>query len=94
MAVPKSKITPSRRGMRRSHDALSSPAVSFDKETGEAKRPHHVSLVDGTYKGRKIFLTREEKRQMKREAEAAAAEESDTKGAKKAEAPAVEEKKA
>ena len=35
MAVPKSKITRSRRGMRRSHDALTSDAYVESKETGE-----------------------------------------------------------
>jgi len=41
MAVPKSKISNSRRGMRQSHDALSSDAHSECQNCGELKRPHH-----------------------------------------------------
>lgn len=53
MAVPKRKTSPSRRGMRQSHLALSKTTVSEDQTTGEAKRPHHVSK-DGMYNGRKV----------------------------------------
>ena len=55
MAVPKSKITRSRRGMRRSHDALSSDAYVENKDTGELHRPHHVDLKTGMYKGRQVI---------------------------------------
>ena len=54
MAVPKRKVSPSRRGMRQSHLALDTTnAVIEDKTTGELKRSHHVS-ADGMYKGRKV----------------------------------------
>lgn len=53
MAVPKSKISKSRRGMRRAHKSLSTINVVEDATTGELKRPHHVS-ADGHYKGRKV----------------------------------------
>jgi len=53
MAVPKRKTSPSRRGMRRAHKALSTVNVVEDATTGELKRPHHVS-PDGHYKGRKV----------------------------------------
>ena len=53
MAVPKRKTSPSRRNMRRSHDALSKVVVVEDKTTGELKRPHHVS-PDGYYNGRQV----------------------------------------
>jgi len=52
MAVPKRKTTPSRRGNRRAHDAIKPINIIFDKESGEPKLPHHISLVDGTYNGR------------------------------------------
>ncbi len=55
MAVPKSKISRSRRGARRSHDALTAATVTIDSTTGETHRRHHVS-PDGYYKGRKITL--------------------------------------
>ena len=53
MAVQKSRKTPSRRGMRRSHDKLTSPALSIEPETGETHLRHHIS-ADGYYRGRKI----------------------------------------
>jgi len=53
MAVQKSRKTPSRRGMRRSHDALDAPALTVDETTGEVHRRHHVT-ADGYYKGKKV----------------------------------------
>lgn len=53
MAVPKRKTSPSRRGMRRAHQALDKTNVVEDKTTGELKRPHHVS-ADGYYNGRQV----------------------------------------
>jgi len=54
MAVQKSRKTPSKRGMRRSHDALGNETLSVDSTTGETHRRHHVS-ADGYYKGRKVI---------------------------------------
>jgi large subunit ribosomal protein L32 len=54
MAVQKSKKTRSRRGMRRSHDALTGPTLSVDPTTGEKHRRHHVT-EDGFYRGRKVI---------------------------------------
>jgi len=56
MAVQKSKKTRSRRGMRRSHDALKSAALSIEPNTGETHLRHHVS-PDGYYRGRKVVET-------------------------------------
>jgi len=53
MAVQKSKVTRSRRGQRRSHDALSPRALSQDPITGETHLRHHMT-PDGYFKGRKI----------------------------------------
>ena len=58
MAVQKSRVTRSRRGMRRTHDALRSPCLSKDPVTGETHRRHHIS-PDGYYKGR-LVVTHEE----------------------------------
>lgn len=55
MAVQKSKKSRSTRGMRRAHDALSTPALSIDAATGETHRRHHVS-PDGYYKGRQVIV--------------------------------------
>ncbi len=57
MAVQKSRKTPSKRGMRRSHDALSRPTLSVDSTSGETHRRHHVS-ADGYYRGRKVLDTK------------------------------------
>ncbi len=54
MAVQKSKVTRSRRNMRRSHDSLSGPTLSTDKSTGEIHRRHHVT-AEGFYKGKKVL---------------------------------------
>ncbi len=55
MAVPKSKITASRRGMRRSHDKLKQAAYIEDKDSGELRRPHHIDLKTGKYRGRQVI---------------------------------------
>lgn len=57
MAVQKSRVSPSRRGMRRSHDKLKSAALSTDKTSGEIHRRHHVT-ADGYYRGRKVLETK------------------------------------
>lgn len=54
MAVQKSRVTPSRRGMRRSHDALSAPALSIDPTTGETHMRHRITK-DGYYRGKKVL---------------------------------------
>jgi large subunit ribosomal protein L32 len=54
VAVQKSRKTPSRRGMRRSHDALSGPTLSTDSTSGETHRRHHMT-ADGYYRGRKVI---------------------------------------
>ena len=59
MAVQKSRKTPSRRGMRRPHDALKNPTQSTDPTTGEMHRRHHVT-ADGFYRGNQVIETPEE----------------------------------
>ncbi len=53
MAVQKSKKSASRRGMRRSHSALTETALSIDSTSGELHRRHHIT-DDGYYRGRKV----------------------------------------
>jgi len=55
MAVPKRKTTPSKRGMRRSADGLTAKAYVEDKDSGELRRPHHIDLKTGMYKGRQVL---------------------------------------
>ncbi len=54
MAVQKSKVTRSRRGMRRSHDSLVESTLTVDQTSGELRRRHHVS-ADGFYRGKKVI---------------------------------------
>lgn len=56
MAVQKSRKTPSRRGMRRSHDSLKNSTLSIDSVTGESHRRHHIT-ADGYYRGKKVVET-------------------------------------
>ena len=57
MAIQKSRVTPSRRGQRRSHDALTSKQLSTDKTSGETHIRHHVT-ADGFYRGKKVLNTK------------------------------------
>lgn len=59
MAVQKSKVSRSRRGQRRSHDALTSKALSNDPLTGETHLRHHMT-PDGYFKGRQIIANSDE----------------------------------
>ena len=59
MAVQKSKVTRSRRGQRRSHDALTAKTLSQDPITGEMHLRHHVT-PGGVFKGRQIVTTADE----------------------------------
>ena len=54
MAVQKSKKSPSRRNMKRSHDGLDNPALAVEPTTGEVHLRHHVSPT-GFYKGKKVI---------------------------------------
>ena len=60
MAVPKSKVTRMKRGHRRSTDALKQPTYVEDKESGELRRPHHIDLKSGKYRGRQILEPQDE----------------------------------
>ena len=56
MAVPKKRTSKSRKGMRRSHDALKfNAAVQVCPNCGELKLYHHVCAPCGTYKGEQVI---------------------------------------
>lgn len=59
MAVPKSKITRMKRGHRRSADALKQPAYVEDKDSGELRRPHHIDLKSGQYRGMQVLTPKD-----------------------------------
>jgi large subunit ribosomal protein L32 len=52
MALPKHKISKSRRDKRRTHQKVDPPPVSTCPECGEATQPHHACPSCGAYKGR------------------------------------------
>ena len=55
MAVQKDRVTRSRRGMRRAHDALTGATLSIDSKTGETHRRHHIT-ASGYYRGREVVV--------------------------------------
>jgi large subunit ribosomal protein L32 len=55
MAVPKRKTSPSKRGMRRSHDSLKVEAYQECSNCGELKRPHNLCNACGHYNGREVI---------------------------------------
>ncbi len=55
MAVGQARMTRSKRGMRRSHDALKNPTLSVDPVSGETHLRHHMT-ADGFYRGRQIVV--------------------------------------
>ncbi|ART79359.1 50S ribosomal protein L32 [Oceanisphaera avium] len=54
MAVQKNKVSRAVRGSRRSHDSLTTAALSEDKTSGELHRRHHIT-ADGFYRGVKVI---------------------------------------
>ncbi len=55
MAVPKRKVSKSKRNMRRAHDSLTTTNWVEDSNTGEPVRRHHIDLKTGMYKGKQIL---------------------------------------
>jgi large subunit ribosomal protein L32 len=55
MAVPRKKMSRSRIGMRRSGHKMQTVTWIEDKASGELRRPHHVDLKTGMYKGRQVL---------------------------------------
>ena len=61
MAVPKRKTTPSKRNMRRSHHRAGTQSFAEDKKSGELRRPHHMDLSTGMYRGKQIIIKKTKK---------------------------------
>lgn len=57
MAVQQNKKSPSKRGMHRSHDALTLPGLAVEPTTGEVHLRHHISPT-GYYRGRKVVKSK------------------------------------
>ncbi len=59
MALPKRKLSKSRRGKRRTHQRVKVPSLSLCPNCNEPKLPHHVCPSWGHYKGRTVIETEE-----------------------------------
>ena len=49
-----------KRGNRRAHDRLQAPTYVEDKDSGELRRPHHIDLKTGMYRGRQVLKPKTE----------------------------------
>lgn len=54
-AVPKRKVSKSRKNKRRSHHFLTAPGSAACPQCGEARAPHRVCRNCGTYNGRQTL---------------------------------------
>ena len=65
MAVQQNKKSPSKRGMHRSHNALTAPnvlnvpGIAVEPTTGETHLRHHIS-PNGFYRGRQVLKNKSE----------------------------------
>ena len=59
-AVPKRKVSKSRKNMRRSHHFLAAPSSAACPQCGEPRAPHRVCRFCGTYKGRQVLKVADE----------------------------------
>lgn len=56
MPGPKSRVSRSRRGMRRAHDFATPKTVISCSNCGSVVKPHHVCPSCGYYKGKEIVV--------------------------------------
>ena len=64
MAVPKSKISKSKRGMRRAHASLKCETINECPNCGEIRRPHHVCPACGFYNAMEIVNMSEQEQEI------------------------------
>ncbi|KPA15776.1 Ribosomal protein L32p [Candidatus Magnetomorum sp. HK-1] len=55
MALPKRKVSKSKRDKRRTHQKLVAPNVTKCPQCGDAKLSHHMCPGCGTYKGQTVI---------------------------------------
>ncbi|MDR2823180.1 MAG: 50S ribosomal protein L32 [Mycoplasmataceae bacterium] len=58
MAVQQRRVSKSRKGMRRSHHALTKTTTTLCKKCGKQVQPHKVCPYCGYYKGRKVITVK------------------------------------
>ena len=61
MAVPKSKISKSKRNMRRSHSAINLLNIIEDQNSGEPRLSHKLDMSTGIYNGKQIIIKKDRK---------------------------------
>ena len=61
MAVPKHRVTRMKKGLRRSHQALSVPGMVTCPNCGELTLSHRVCPNCGFYKGKEVVAPKPEK---------------------------------
>ena len=61
--------------MRRSHHRAGSKLFAEDKKSGELRRPHHIDLSTGMYRGKQILIKKPKKEEATETAAPANAEE-------------------
>ncbi len=59
MAVPKRKVSKSRRDKRRTHYKAQSPTTATCSNCGEICRPHNICPQCGHYNGKKVIEIKE-----------------------------------
>ena len=59
MAVPKRRVSKTRRDKRRAHDSLTPPQVVLCPHCNEPKLPHRVCPSCGMYKDRQVLSMEE-----------------------------------
>ena len=59
MAVQQNKKSPSKRGMHRAHDFLSTPPRADEPTSGDVHLRHHIS-PNGFYRGKKVTKGKDE----------------------------------
>ena len=59
MPNPKRRHSKTRRDKRRTHDSLTTPAISKCAQCGDPKLPHRVCPTCGQYNGRQVVATKE-----------------------------------
>ncbi len=50
--------------MRRSHHRAGTQSFTEDKKSGELRRPHHIDLSTGMYRGKQIIVKKVKKEEL------------------------------
>jgi large subunit ribosomal protein L32 len=62
-ALPKQRVTRHRQGNRRRHHFIPALNLVACPNCGDLRRPHHVCMTCGTYRGRQVIQIEERRRE-------------------------------